>query len=351
MAMNIEIMETYGDYTALTSGDAPFNSYWILGGSSNASFGPSTLDASDRALLMRNASNGFSSIHTRMFAAPVTKVTMSAGFNVVNLTDFSKQFEICDASGNAQLTAKLNPVGKFVIYGEGGAELAVSEGNYTTGVIYRICLRAEIVSANVVNVACSINGFDDPGLTVTGDFMDATAETFGGVRTRAVVGSPAGTGGDWDLLHLQVGTGECVDWGPLELVDFTPNVDIVKEWTPSTGVDNFANVDEAQPNADTDYNSSETTGQKDIFGFADGEVPESVVCIGLVSWARKEDSATRKFKQLLRVGGVDYSGVDIFAAETYGRFLDTWELNPDTVAPWDPSELAALEAGYEYIGA
>lgn len=351
--MNVEIMETYGDYSAATTGNSPFNSYWILSGSSNLSFGtPAVAPVTDRSMLFNDTSNGFSSNHLRMFAVPVTKVSISAAYNMNDMGDSTGHqiWALLDGSGNIQCYLKQNNLGKIILVGEGGATLATSEGNYVTGTVYCVNIAMEILSASSVVVQCSINGFEDPGLNITADFVDQAVATFAGIKTFAIVGSPAGPGGDWDFRHLMVGTGEAILWPAMELYEGVPGTDIVSDWTPLSGTDNFAMVDEDQPDADTTYNSTETLNALDLFGFADGEVPEEVICIGLVSWAKKEDSATRRFKHALRVSAVDYFGADIFAAVSYGRHLDTWPLNPSTVTAWDPSELAALEAGYQYVG-
>lgn len=125
----------------------------------------------------------------------------------------------------------------------------------------------------------------------------------------------------------------------------------MSDWTPLTGTDNWAMIDEPQADGDTTYNHTETLNAKDIFGFADGEVPEAVIAVGFVSWHRKEDSATRRWRHVLRVDGTDFNGDDVFASDTYGRRIDFWMQNPDTVADWDPADLAGIQGGYEYLGA
>lgn len=351
--MNIEILESYEDYSAIATGNSPMNTYWIFAGTSSIALGVSSVGG-ERGLLM-TSSAGFSSSQTRMFAVPVTKLTASFSFVMHSTdTDTRNMFEVVQATGLAQMGGRLNDVGKFVLTGEGGLVLATSEMNLTFETVYRCCLRLEWTATNKVNCGMSINGFDDPGLTkVDIDLQDQSATTFAGWRTQtASHGAFNPNDGIWDWLHTIVGTGECVDWGPLEVIDSLPTSDVAVAWTRSAGASNFGNVDDATANGDTDYNSSETVNQKDIFGYpVISEVPESVVCVAMVGWAKKEDSATRRWRQLIRLAGVDYPAADAFAAESYQRQLDTWELNPVTGLAWTPAEVAAgINGGYEYLG-
>lgn len=358
MAIDLEIIESWTDYSGLTTGNCPMTTYWVFGGTNNISLVDSTIEPGNRCLKLAGGSFLGIASPVRMFKAPVSKFTLAMGFVYINqpTPDGGSQaypFRIVDGSGAAQFYWAVNSVGKLIIAGESGAILATSEENLTYSTTYRICMRVEATGANLVNIAVSINGYDDPGLTKTGiDLQANTAGTavFGGVRFQATNDYPGGNSGNIEVFDLVVGTGECIDWGPVEVIEGPPDVDIVKEWTPLSGSDNFAMVDEAQANGDTDYNSTEGIGNKDIFGFSDPEVPEKIVALGMVSWNKKEDSATRRYRHILRVASVDYPGDDIFCAESYTRRVDGWTDNPNTAAPWEPTDLAPLEFGYEYLG-
>lgn len=355
MTMKIEVIESYSDYSAVNSGASPMSSYWIFTGATDVSLGDSGVEGG-RSLLMRDGSIGFASSQLRMFAVPVTKVTISFSFVMLS-TDVNTraQMVVVGPAGNQQFAFGMNVLGKLVLYGEGGAAVATSEGNYTFGTILRCCLAVHYTGDNQATTIFSVNGYPDPGLNKVGiDIQDQSFVTMGGIVTQNASSSAfGGNSGTWDWCHLLVGTGECVDWGPLEIVDDTPNSDVAVTWTPSAGVTNYPNIDDPQANGDTDYNSTETLNAKDIFGFPIGvEMPEYVICVAMVSWGKKEDSATRRWRHLLRIGGVDYPGVDQYAAESYSRSFDAWTTNPATLADWDGSELlSGVQAGYEYLGA
>ena len=358
MVMNIEVLESWTDYSSAFSAPCPMSSYWIFDGTGNMAINSSSIEAGNMCFRLGNNSSFFPGTTLRMFTAPTNKITLAMGLVYLTIptpdnSGIPRLFRVVDGSGNTQFCFYLNFVGKLVFEGEGSVVLATSETNLTLSTIYRLCIRAEATAANQVNLSCSINGYDDPGLTKIGlDFQDSAAGTniFGGFRMTAISAYPGGNAGNVEVLDLVIGTGECVDWGPVEVIEGPPNVDIVKQWTPLSGTDNFAMVDDAQANGDTDYNSTETVGNKDIFGFTDPEIPEYIVALGMVSWEKKEDSATRRYRHILRVAGVDYPGADIYSAESYSRHITAWLENPATTDEWDPTDLAPLEFGYEYLG-
>jgi hypothetical protein len=353
MVMKIEVAESWTDYSSVGTPPCSLSMNWLMTNTSTSWFAlsASTLDVADRSLKMLDA-NQVQTI-TYMFAVPVTKITVAFNFNWYEFgtTQMLRMFSILTASGAVQFYWNINTVGKMVVYGEGGAIVATSEMNFLNDIVYRCCIRVEYTGTNTANLDISVNGYNDPGLSKVGvDLQDQADTTMGGVQIQCG-NSAANDPGQWELIDLMVGTGECVDWGPIELVDLYAIDDVVVGWTPFSGVDNWAMIDEPQADGDTTYNYTETLNAKDIFDYQDGSTPESVVAVGFCSWHRKEDSATRRWRHILRLDGVDYNGPDVYASETYGRRIDFWVENPDTAAPWEPTELAAVQGGYEYLGA
>jgi hypothetical protein len=349
--MDIEVFESFTDYTGMNSGLAPMSASWLNSGNmENFALETSTIDPGNKCLAVKDTPSIFGSYTTKMLPAPVTKLTIGICFA---LRGFSARphrlLQILDGSGHQQLRIDVNSVGKMIFLGENEATMATSESNFLGNTVYRCCLTFDITGANAVNCTGSINGFPDPGLEKTGvDLNDASAVSFGGFRIATWgTNEPAA---HWELLDLIIGSGECVDWGPLEVLEGAPNVDIDVAWTPLSGTDNFAMVDEAPGDGDTTYNSTETLAAQDVFGFTDPEVPEKIIALGAVLWHKKEDSATRIIRQLLRIEGVDYFGPDLYCSESYIRSVDAFTENPATLAEWEGSDLAPLQFGYEYVG-
>jgi hypothetical protein len=108
------------------------------------------------------------------------------------------------------------------------------------------------------------------------------------------------------------------------------------------------NVDETDSNLDTDYNFSGTLNARDIFEFGNlTRVPDEIVAVAVITHARKEASGTRKFRNLLRSGGIEYLGEEFALSESYLWQTDCWVKNPDGDVPWTAASRDAAQAGYK----
>lgn len=120
-------------------------------------------------------------------------------------------------------------------------------------------------------------------------------------------------------------------------------------FTPSAG-SNFQNVDETAPNDDTDYNSSSTVGNKDTFAMANlAATTGTIKGVQVFSRARKDDAGTRTLKNKVRSGATEGDGASVNMATSYDRMISLFETNPATVTAWTPTEVNAMEAGYEVV--
>ena len=118
-------------------------------------------------------------------------------------------------------------------------------------------------------------------------------------------------------------------------------------WTPSTGA-NYAAVDEADPNGDTDYVSSSASADKDTHAMGNlVTTAGQVKAVAAVPLVRKETGSPATFNSVVRTGGADYNGADKSALTTsYAYYDNIWDINPGTSAAWTIAEVNALEAGY-----
>ena len=117
------------------------------------------------------------------------------------------------------------------------------------------------------------------------------------------------------------------------------------QWTPSAG-SNWQNVDDEEPNDDTDYNSEGTAGDKDLYTLT--ALPTSagsVAGIREITRHRKDDAGAATIRQLIRTGSTDYEGSDVVVGDNYTYAQAIRETNPNTSAAWTESEINGLEAG------
>lgn len=116
------------------------------------------------------------------------------------------------------------------------------------------------------------------------------------------------------------------------------------QFTPSTG-SNYACVDDASPNDDTDYVSSSTVGNVDTYAYGDLSTVGTVLAAIVMLYMKKTDAGARSVAPVVRHSGTDYVGTDINPGTTYSYGKQIYELNPGTSAAWTASEINAAEFG------
>lgn len=120
-------------------------------------------------------------------------------------------------------------------------------------------------------------------------------------------------------------------------------------WTPSVG-SNYANVDDASPNSDTDYNSSATAGQIDTFAYGDlTPTAGDIKAVQHLLYARKDDAGARTVRPVTRIGATDYVGASVNVADSYAYAVDIDEVSPATAVAWTLAEVNAAEFGIELV--
>lgn len=326
------------------------NTPWIvvLTGSDFRSFATG-LNGLGKCLVMGANSNGG---YMRRVIPTTSQISYHFGVMITNLpaTLAEKLIEFDDVSGARQFQLNVTIGGLLQLIGEGGAILATGSILLSPNVVYRISLKADLDTGTF---ALAISGDEDPNFTLTGvDLNDQTSTDIGFVRYDCADSSAEG--GAQFALEYRIDDVVCLyDEAILipecELLLAGPNADTAdSDWVPSTGTDNYAMVDEVPVDGDATYNSSDVVGALDLFDFA-GLVksPESIVCITQLTVARKEESATRTFKNVLKIGATEYQGVEHFLSTSSTYYYDHYRDNPADSLPWEEADYAALKSGYE----
>jgi hypothetical protein len=119
------------------------------------------------------------------------------------------------------------------------------------------------------------------------------------------------------------------------------------QWTPSTGT-NWQNVDDATPGGDTDYNSSNTSGQQDTFVTSWPTVGNTIHAVKSSVCARKDDAGTQNIQHILKIGSTSYASGNKLLGSTYIRTTETWLTNPATTANWAQGDFnSSFTFGYK----
>jgi hypothetical protein len=126
------------------------------------------------------------------------------------------------------------------------------------------------------------------------------------------------------------------------------------DFTPSTGTNNAALVDDSETAASgADYNSSDTNAQEDYYTFADLPATGLGTIYGVRisgSWAMAT-AGSRVARYRYYNGSTEFTlGSNISAASTsIVELPQISELNPNTGVPWTKAEVDAAEFGVEVV--
>lgn len=125
----------------------------------------------------------------------------------------------------------------------------------------------------------------------------------------------------------------------------------VDEWTPSTGTDAYAMLDEAAPDDDTTYIESGTNDQRTVCGF-DDLIPTGAAIKGIaVVWnMKKTDAGASTVAPVIRQSATNYDGTAQAPSDSaYAYFGQVYEQDPDTSAAWTESGFESAEFGVKKV--
>jgi hypothetical protein len=232
-----------------------------------------------------------------------------------------------------------------------GATLLAHTAPITLSVAHRFNLWGDFTDPANCDVSFTVDGDrDNKGFHFVGDAKASTSQLSmirlgqGGYG----VSAPTVTN-DHSFDDLVLCSGASQNIGELEVITQGPVGDVRKQWTPLTGTDNYAMVDDLPPNADTDYNSSVTPGNIDLQQFPVLPVtPDSIFCVSHFMGARKEEAGTRTIASVTNRTG-DHVGVNQNLSTSYDWYYDHRLVDPETNAAWTVANRAATSFGYKDI--
>lgn len=121
-----------------------------------------------------------------------------------------------------------------------------------------------------------------------------------------------------------------------------------KDFTPLSGTDNFAMLDETTVDGDTTYVQGSTVGDLDLYDMsALPATPASVTAVQVVAFAKKTDVAARTMNLVLKSGSTQDDGTAVSLGTGYQHHARILNLDPATAAAWSASAINALQAGFK----
>jgi hypothetical protein len=119
-------------------------------------------------------------------------------------------------------------------------------------------------------------------------------------------------------------------------------------WTPLTGTDHGAMVDESAPDGDTTYNTA-SAAATDSYLHSALTLTGAINGVQVNPYWRKTDAGTCTARTIVRTGGTTYPGTTQSPLTTYSVMPEVVERNPNTAADWLAAAVNAAEFGAERL--
>lgn len=250
-----------------------------------------------------------------------------------------------NATGFIELR-RTSPTGTLLGTSSGHAPLAITTWRH-------IALKATLHSSTG---SAEVRLDDVPMITVSGVSTSVTTGSVTAIRM-AAGGTTAGSGVAFDDLYVCDGVdGTATDGranndflGDVKIASIFPSSDgDLSQWTPSTGTNHSATVDEVPVNT-TDWNAAATAGLRDLYQHTD--LPAAAVAVLAIRggfYAQKTDAGAASVKHLVKENSVVTAGSTKALSTTYaGYWSEILKLKPSNGTVFAVSDVNAMQAGVE----
>lgn len=321
-------------------------------------------DSSAIGAFGRRGTNGWKASSSNVLAntgADAPSVTLSptgavciAGFAFRNVTAFSATnstqayiFGIFD-SGSVQCVLVVNGAGQLEFYRglASGTLLGTSAFALSQDVDHYIEIKAEIDNSGDVTIRVD-------GVTVLTLTNVDTQSTSNASWNQVVIGATRTSSGSvltWYYDDLYIADASGSDWndlvGDIEIGGNLPNANgTTRNFTPSTGTDDFAVVDEAAANGDTDYLVASNVNDVVTMGFPNVAAGAVILGVQVVCQVKKTAAGSAGHKAVTRIGGTNYAGAEVGLTTSYMFARQVWEVKPSDASAWIDSDFNSAEFG------
>jgi hypothetical protein len=252
-------------------------------------------------------------------------------------------------AGSAQIELRLD-ASNHVVVTRNGTVLGTSVATFNPTIYHYYELKATI-HPSTGSYEVQVDGLSV--LSGSGANTRNTANSY--ANQVSFLGSPAsgGTnlGTNLDDIYICDGTGAANNnfLGDTRIYSLYPaSAGNSTQWTPSAGA-NYAAVDEAAQNGDTDYVADSTVGHTDTYTMQDMPAGAVVKAVQTNLVVRKDDAGLRQVAPVLRPVATDRVGTTVTLATSYVIATQQYDTNPETSAAWTAAEVNATEFGVTVI--
>lgn len=244
---------------------------------------------------------------------------------------------------NADGTLSMTSNGTTITGGTSSFALSLSTYYYLEWMV----TIANSVAANTCTLR--VNGVDRITLPAGSDLQQTANASANNFR----MGPGAAITGLWymDDVYCCDGTGSAPHntfLGDCRVDTLFPNAEgSPQQWTPSAAAAHSTLVDEAAPNT-TDYVSSSTPTQRELFGLQDlSVVTGTIYGVQLALAALKSDAGARSITGVVRSGASEAVGASVALSTSQLYTLQVQTTDPATSAAWTEAGVNSVQVGAE----
>jgi hypothetical protein len=258
--------------------------------------------------------------------------------------------QLIDGS-SAQVTIRFESNGDITVRSAGvsGTLLGTYSSAYAVNAWNHFVIKV-VIHNTTGSVSIRKNGNTSDDYTLTGvNTRGGTAST---QATRLGLKNISGTGsascGMDDLLVFDDSGAAPNTWcGDVRCYTLYPSADTADaDFSPSTGSDRYANVDDSSYDGDSTFNSSGTVNDEDFYELQNlPTTPTSIIAVQARSVVRKSDSGSRSAQMGIKSGATTDYHASTALGTTYDSQIKTYVTDPDTAAAWTASGVNALKIG------
>lgn len=137
--------------------------------------------------------------------------------------------------------------------------------------------------------------------------------------------------------------------GDVRVITMLPDRDTSStDFTPSSGIDNYAMVNERFTDENTTYVESNIEGSRDLYGLEPITFkPALVFGTQTVMTVQKPNAGTRVARSILQSGITEVAGVDFTTHASYYKIYDIYEKNPSGDVAWTKNSINNVLIGHE----
>ncbi len=245
---------------------------------------------------------------------------------------------------------RLNTSGELSVLRSPSTVLGTGSAALTSGTYYFIELKV-VISDTVGTVDVSVNGASVLSLT-SQDTRNGGNASWTGFRLCDNNALGQITLGDFDDLYVADNSGSSNNdlLGPIRIATILPDgAGASSDFTPSTGVDNYAMVDEPSTDGDSTYVSSSTPGDHDTYTFAAVGLTGTVKGVQTNLMVRSAGAGSETIRPKVRIGGADYNGTTVGITTSFVDSREIFQVSPATASAWTVSEIDGAEFGVELV--